>query len=129
MASASPDNIKEWKFPKGEFIQNLSGHNAIINTLTSNADNVLVSGGMFFIFHFIIDFENSCLADNGSLYFWDWKTGYNFQPLQTIPQPGSIDPEMGIYAMAFDHSGSRLITCEADKTIKIYKEDDTAVYF
>ncbi len=67
------------------------------------------------------------LADNGSLYFWDWKTGYNFQRLQTIPQPGSIDPEMGIYAMKFDHSGSRLITCEADKTIKIYKEDETAV--
>jgi hypothetical protein len=34
---------------------------------------------------------------------------------------------MGIYAMTFDHSGSRLITCEADKTIKIYKEDETAV--
>ena len=61
------------------------------------------------------------------MYFWDWKTGYNFQRLQTIPQPGSIDPEMGIYAMTFDHSGSRLITCEADKTIKIYKEDETAV--
>lgn len=63
------------------------------------------------------------------MYFWDWKTGYNFQRLQTIPQPGSIDPEMGIYAMTFDHSGSRLITCEADKTIKIYKEDETAVSF
>jgi len=109
MASASPDNIKEWKFPKGEFIQNLSGHSAIVNALAANADNVLVSG-----------------ADNGSLHFWDWKTGYNFQRLQTIPQPGSIDPEMGIYAMTFDHSGSRLITCEADKTIKIYKEDETA---
>lgn len=34
---------------------------------------------------------------------------------------------MGIYAMTFDQSGSRLITCEADKTIKIYKEDETAV--
>ena len=67
------------------------------------------------------------LADNGSLCFWDWKTGYNFQRLQTIPQPGSIDPEMGICAMTFDHSGSRLITCEVDKTIKIYKEDETAV--
>ena len=67
------------------------------------------------------------LADNGSVQFWDWKTGYNFQRLQTIPQPGSIDPEMGIFAMKFDHSGSRLITCEADKTIKIYKEDESAV--
>ena len=28
--------------------------------------------------------------------------------------------------MAFDHSGSRLITCEADKTIKFWKEDPDA---
>ena len=49
MASASPDNIKEWKFPNGEFIQNLSGHNAIVNSLAANADNVLVSGGMYFL--------------------------------------------------------------------------------
>jgi pleiotropic regulator 1 len=28
--------------------------------------------------------------------------------------------------MAFDMSGSRLMTCEADKTIKIYKEDEEA---
>ena len=45
MASASPDNIKQWKFPDGNFIQNMSGHHAIINTLALNGDNVLVSGG------------------------------------------------------------------------------------
>lgn len=44
-ASASPDNIKQWKFPNGDFIQNLSGHSAIVNALASNADGVLVSGG------------------------------------------------------------------------------------
>jgi pleiotropic regulator 1 len=37
-----------------------------------------------------------------------------------------MDSEAGVFAMAFDHSGSRLITAEADKTIKIYKEDDEA---
>jgi len=45
MATSSPDNIKQWKFPDGNFIQNLSGHIAIINTLSLNQDNVLVSGG------------------------------------------------------------------------------------
>ena len=64
-ASASPDNIKQWKCPEGKFIQNLSGHNAILNCLAINADNVMVSG-----------------ADNGSLHFWDFKTGYNFQRTQ-----------------------------------------------
>ena len=45
MASASADNIKQWKFPDGNFIQNLTGHNAILNCLAINSDNVLVSGG------------------------------------------------------------------------------------
>ena len=68
-------------------------------------------------------------GDNGSLYFWDWKTGYNFQKIQTQVQPGSLDSEAGIFATTFDQSGCRLITAEADKTIKIYKEDETAVSF
>jgi pleiotropic regulator 1 len=38
-ASASTDNLKQWKCPKGEFIQNLSGHNAIINALAVNQVN------------------------------------------------------------------------------------------
>jgi pleiotropic regulator 1 len=37
-----------------------------------------------------------------------------------------MDSESGIFSMIFDQSGSRLITTDADKTIKIYKEGDTA---
>ena len=54
---------------------------------------------------------------------WDWKTGYNFQTLEAKAQPGSLDSEAGIFATTFDQTGSRLITCEADKTIKIWEED------
>lgn len=61
------------------------------------------------------------------MYLWDWKTGYNFQKIQTTVQPGSLDSEAGIFATSFDITGSRLITCEADKTIKFYKEDENAV--
>ena len=68
-------------------------------------------------------------GDNGTMFLWDWRTGYNFQRIQAPVQPGSIDSEAGIFAMIFDKSGSRLFTCEADKTIKIYKEDETAVSF
>jgi len=64
----------------------------------------------------------SC-GDNGSINFWDYETGYCFQKSTTIAQPGSLDAECGIYAASFDLSGSRLITCEADKTIKIWKEN------
>lgn len=110
MCSASPDSIKQFQFPDGRFVKNFAGHQAVINALAVNRDGVMVSGG-----------------DNGSIHFWDWKSGYNFQKTQTQVQPGSLESEAGIYAMAFDLTGSRLITCEADKSIKIYKEDDSAV--
>ncbi|EDV92210.1 pleiotropic regulator 1 [Drosophila grimshawi] len=108
-ASASPDNIKQWRCPEGNFVQNISGHTAIVNCMAANTDGVLVSGG-----------------DNGTMFFWDWRTGYNFQRFQAPVQPGSMDSEAGIFAMCFDQSGTRLITAEADKTIKVYKEDDEA---
>ncbi|PIK49830.1 putative pleiotropic regulator 1 isoform X1 [Apostichopus japonicus] len=90
MASASPDNIKQWRFPEGNFTQNLSGHNAIINCLAVNADGVLVSGG-----------------DNGTIHLWDWKTAITSKDTGACPA-GSIDSESGIFAMKFDNSGSRL---------------------
>jgi len=65
-------------------------------------------------------------TDCGKLHFWDWKTGYKFQTIQGIPQPGSLASENAIFGMALDMSQTRLITAECDKTIKIYKEDHTA---
>lgn len=44
--SGAPDNLKVWKLPEGNFMRNISGHNAIVNTLAINQDNVLVSAGM-----------------------------------------------------------------------------------
>ncbi|KEY67468.1 hypothetical protein S7711_02388 [Stachybotrys chartarum IBT 7711] len=108
-ASASTGSIKQWKCPEGAFMQNFDGHNAIINSLSVNQNNVFFSGG-----------------DNGSMSFWDWKTGYRFQSLDTTAQPGSLDAEAGIMSSTFDRSGMRLIVGEADKTIKIWKEDEKA---
>ncbi|RGB34314.1 WD40-repeat-containing domain protein [Rhizophagus diaphanus] len=108
-ASGSADNIKQWKCPEGTFMQNFENHRAIINTLAVNVDNVLFSG-----------------ADNGSMAFWDWKSAYKFQSLETTVQPGSLESEAGIFASTFDRTGLRLITCEADKTVKIWREDPNA---
>lgn len=90
-------------------MQNFDGHNSIVNTLSVNEDNVLFSGG-----------------DNGSVAFWDWKTGHKFQQTESIAQPGSLDAEAGIMASTFDLTGLRLITGEADKTIKVWKQDENA---
>ncbi|PVU97919.1 hypothetical protein BB561_000177 [Smittium simulii] len=107
--SASADNIKQFRFPKGDFVQNFPNHNSIINAASVNSDNVAFSG-----------------ADNGSMRFWDWTTGHCFQELDSQNMPGSLDSESGIFASTFDKTGLRLITGEADKSIKIYKEDENA---
>jgi pleiotropic regulator 1 len=50
----------------------MSGHQSVINALAINDDGVLMSGG-----------------DNGSIRFWDYRTGYCFQKTETVVQPGS----------------------------------------
>lgn len=62
----------------------------------------------------------------GRCRFWDWNSANCFQRSEAIVQPGSLESEAGIYAMSFDQSGSRLVTCEADKSIKMWKEDENA---
>jgi pleiotropic regulator 1 len=128
-ASGSTGTIKQWKCPEGAFMQNFEGHNAIINTLSVNQNNVFFSGGRFATHPWRKRF--SCphpswgrilltirvkIGDNGSMSFWDWKTGHRFQSLDTTAQPGSLDAEAGIMASTFDRSGLRLICGEADKT-------------
>lgn len=108
--SGAGDNLKKWAFPHGQFIHNFSGHNTIINALALNEDNVLVSGG-----------------DDGTMRFWDYQTGYAFQDEKTRVQPGSLDSEAGIFALKFDNTGARLISGEADKTIKVWKGTTLAI--
>jgi hypothetical protein len=43
--------------------------------------------------HKLSIFETFCAGDNGSLWFWDWKSGHNFQQDQTIVQPGKFSFE------------------------------------
>ena len=65
-------------------------------------------------------------GDDGTIKFWDWESGYNFQDIESKPQPGSIAAESGIYSMTFDRSGLRLISGECDKTVKMWREDELA---
>ncbi|KAG2843473.1 hypothetical protein JG687_00007208 [Phytophthora cactorum] len=106
--SGAADNMKKWEAKEGRFLRNFSTHNAIINSISINQDGVMASCG-----------------DNGSMRFWDYQTGYCFQNDSTKAQPGSLDSETGIFASTFDKTGLRFITCEADKTIKVWQEDSS----
>lgn len=107
--SGAADSLKKWQGRDGRFIKGLTGHKAVVNAMAINDDGVLVSGG-----------------DDGTMNFWDYKTGHCFQQTETIAQPGSLDAENGVFAAGFDGTGTRLVTCEADKTVKIWKQDKEA---
>ena len=71
-------------------LKNYSHHNgSIIDAMAVNEDGVLMSGG-----------------DDGSMQFWDYKTGYQFQKAQSIVQPGSLEAENGVMAACFDGTGT-----------------------
>lgn len=108
-ASASTGSIKQWKCPEGALMQNFEGHNSIIDALAVNEDGVCVSGG-----------------DDGSMCWWDWGSGHCFQRGEAVAQPGSLDAEAGVLAATFDRTGLRLITGEADKTVKVWRQDENA---
>lgn len=110
-ATCAPDHVKVWKSPEGDFQHNIDGHQgAILNCSAVRDDGLLVGG-----------------SDTGNLYLWDWESGSMFQKIETTPQPGSLSCENGIFGLRFDISGQRLITAECDKTIKIYRPDESVV--
>ncbi|CCD25057.1 mRNA splicing protein PRP46 NDAI_0E02400 [Naumovozyma dairenensis CBS 421] len=110
MVSASTDDIRSWRLPEGALLTNFNSEKSgIINSLSVNQDNVLCAGG-----------------DNGTLSFYDYKSGHKYQTLATKEIPGSLGSERGILCSTFDQTGLRLITGETDKSIKIWHQDDIA---
>ncbi|CEP60130.1 mRNA splicing protein PRP46 LALA0_S01e03708g [Lachancea lanzarotensis] len=108
--SASTGDIRSWRCKDGQLLTNYDSESlGIINCLSENSDGVLFAG-----------------TDNGNLAFFDYETGHKYQELPTVKIPGSLDSERGILAGSFDQSGLRLITGESDKSIKVWKQDDTA---
>ncbi|AET38134.1 mRNA splicing protein PRP46 Ecym_2401 [Eremothecium cymbalariae DBVPG len=108
--TACTDDIRSWMLPKGQLLTNFQSDSlGIINSLSCNQDGVLFAG-----------------SDDGHLSFFDYKSGHKYQSTQTIEVPGSLESERGILASCFDATGLRLITCERDKSIKIWNQDADA---
>jgi len=114
--SGAADNVKKFGLPDGRFLHNFlqrpgrDGSGAVVNALAVNDDGVCAVG-----------------CDGGALSFVDWHSGNTFQAAETVAQPGSVEgAENGIFAAAFDTTGGRLVTGEADKTVKMWREDANA---
>ncbi|EDO17147.1 hypothetical protein Kpol_1072p17 [Vanderwaltozyma polyspora DSM 70294] len=110
LASACTDDIRSWRLPEGSLLTNFESESSgIINSLSINQDGVLAAG-----------------CDNGTLAFYDFKSGHKYQSLESPAVAGSLESERGILSSTFDQSGLRLITGGVDKSIKIWKQDDLA---
>ncbi|KAK6200501.1 WD40-repeat-containing domain protein [Scheffersomyces amazonensis] len=99
-------NLKQWLLPEGHLLNEFgkSESGKIINTLSINpASNILFAG-----------------YDDGKVEFYDYQQGTLTQSTSTTPVTGYT--ESTIYSSTFDMSGLRLITCEGDKSIKIWGE-------
>lgn len=101
-------NFKQWVLPRGDLLDEWSTEtkdSTIVNTLSINP------------------IQNSLFAgyDDGKMEFYDYSTGGLLQSMYSKPVPGLSDTTT-IYASKFDKLGSRFITCEGDKSIKIWSE-------
>ncbi|EZG43691.1 pre-mRNA-splicing factor prp46 [Gregarina niphandrodes] len=105
--SGAADSLKVWQGEHATYQRDLSPNHSIINTLAvkDDPDSAIVVAG----------------ADNGFLHFYDFNSGHIFQSLESKPVRGSLHAEAGILAAVFDQSETRLLTGEADKTIKIWQ--------
>lgn len=102
-------NFKQWVLPRGDLLNEFSTEeddSKIVNTLSINpVTNSLFAG-----------------YDDGKMEFYDYVSGKLLQRTYSKPVPGSSD-KTTIYASKFDRLGSRFITCEGDKSIKVWAEE------
>ena len=57
-ASASAHSIKQWRCPKGEFMQNFEGHNAIINSVSLSTKTTSCSVAVIMAAYLILGLED-----------------------------------------------------------------------
>ncbi|PWV17268.1 hypothetical protein C3747_19g196 [Trypanosoma cruzi] len=118
LASCGADNIRVWSLPKGEFLFNAS------TTATGNSKGDEED----------ICYRWSCCAfsprnvlavgsQEGRLALYDWEHPRRppYQLTRTKSIPGTLPGEGGINSVVFDASGSRMITAESDKSVKVWR--------
>lgn len=110
MVTCGADNVRKWRLPTGEFFCNLNlmpgaPEEGLWSCASLSAQDILFVGG-----------------EDGGMRFYNWSTHTMFQYGTTPSARGTLAGEGGILCCSFDKSGSRLLTGEGDKTIKMWRE-------
>lgn len=119
LISAGADNIRKWKLPLGDFITNMNLGTA------PRAQGVNTTNPIWTCC--AISKRNTVAvgSESGELALLDWGSHSLFQSAKTKALPGATEAERGILCCAFDISGSRLVTGELDKTVKIWNRKES----
>ncbi|KAG5465806.1 hypothetical protein CUR178_00520 [Leishmania enriettii] len=141
LVSCGADEVRVWKLPSGDFVTNASTRVLEDRKVTSAAR----AGAGATDEAEEYSYRWSCCAmsprnvlavasQDGELAFYDWNypqprrvAGKYYAPYQwakTKSLPGTLQGEGGVNAITFDASGTRLITGESDKSVKIWRMRD-----
>ncbi|AIO02625.1 hypothetical protein LPMP_354940 [Leishmania panamensis] len=137
LVSCGADEVRVWKLPSGEFVTNASTR--VLEDHKGRSSASVGPGGASEVEEY--SYRWSCCAmsprnvlavgsQDGELAFYDWNQpqprrvpGKHYAPYQwtkTKSLPGTFRGEGGINAITYDVSGTRLITAESDKSVKIW---------
>ncbi|GET93581.1 hypothetical protein, conserved [Leishmania tarentolae] len=141
LVSCGADEVRVWKLPSGDFVTNASTR--VVHDPQSRAATKASTSGTDEQEEY--SYRWSCCAmsprnvlavgsQDGELAFYDWNipqprrvAGRHYAPYQwtkTKSLPGTLRGEGGINAITYDVSGTRLITGESDKSVKIWRMRD-----
>ncbi|KAG5464332.1 hypothetical protein LSCM1_00514 [Leishmania martiniquensis] len=141
LVSCGADEVRVWRLPSGDFVTNASTR--VWEDRKGMASTKAGAGGTAEEEEYT--YRWSCCAmsprdilavasQDGELAFYDWNrpqprrvAGKYYAPYQwtkTKSLPGTLQGEGGVNALTFDASGTRLITGESDKSVKIWRMRD-----
>nr|CCC94048.1 unnamed protein product [Trypanosoma congolense IL3000] len=119
LASCGADRIRLWSLPTGEFLYN-------VPTLQNDGSRGDDTDDKLYRWSCCSTSPRNVLAvgsQEGKLALFDWEHVRKgpFQFTKTRSVPGTLPGEGGINSVTFDVSGSRMITTESDKSVKVWR--------
>lgn len=128
LVSCGADDIRVWKMPTGEFLCNA-------NTQVDKKGKGIAEDELAYRWSCCAMSPRSVLtvgSQDGDVAYYDWNrpqpVGASDTPFYCPYQltksksiPGTLPGEGGINAVVYDVSGTRMITAESDKSVKVWK--------
>jgi pleiotropic regulator 1 len=131
LVSCGADEVRVWDLPSGDFVTNASTR---VADTAAKAEQQKEEEEFSYRWSCCAMSPHNVLAlgsQDGEVAFYDWNrpqprrvAGRHYAPYQwtkTKSLPGTLNGEGGINGMSYDLSGTRLITVESDKSVKMWR--------